>query len=143
MKKVAIVYWSGTGNTETMANEIEKGAKDAGAEVSVYTASKFEAESAREFDTVVFGCSSMGAEQLEEDEFEPMFSAVESVLAGKEIALFGSYGWGDGEWMRDWQERCATAGATIFNGEGLMINETPDEAGKELCRELGKGIAAS
>lgn len=143
MKKVAIVYWSGTGNTATMANEIEKGAKDAGAEVSVYTASKFEAESVRGFDTVVLGCPSMGAEQLEEEEFEPTFSAVEEVLAGKEIALFGSYGWGDGQWMRDWQERCAAAGATIFNGEGLIINEAPDEAGKELCREFGKGFASS
>lgn len=143
MKKIAVVYWSGTGNTEAMAKEIEVGAKEAGAEVSVFTASDFSAEAAGTYDTFAFGCSAMGAEELEDTEFEPMFSSVESMLSGKEIALFGSYGWGDGQWMRDWQERCTAAGATVFSGSGLKINEAPDEAGEKLCRQLGKGLATA
>ena len=141
--KIAVVYWSGTGNTEVMAKELENGAKEAGAEVSVFTASEFSAEMAADYDKLAFGCPSMGAEQLEDEEFEPMFSSVEKMLSGKEIALFGSYGWGDGQWMRDWQERCAAAGVTLFDGEGLMINEAPDEAGKETCRQFGKRLASS
>ena len=141
--KIAIVYWSGTGNTGIMAKELDKGAKEAGAEVSVFTASEFSADMVSNFDKLAFGCSSMGVEQLEDVEFDPMFSVVEKKLYGKEIALFGSYGWGDGQWMRDWQERCSAAGAKLYGGEGLIINEAPDEAGKEMCRQLGKGIAAS
>lgn len=141
--KLAVVYWSGTGNTEAMAEEVAKGAKEAGAEVSKFTASEFTADMAGAYDKLAFGCPPMGAEQLEEDEFEPMFSAVEKKLSGKEIALFGSYGWGDGQWMRDWQERCAADGAKLFNGEGLIVNEAPDDAGKQMCRRLGNGLASS
>ena len=97
MSKVAVVFWSGTGNTEAMAEKVAEGAKTAGAEASVFTASEFEAAKLDEFDAVAFGCPSMGAEQLEEDEFEPMFAECEGKLNGKKIALFGSYGWGDGE----------------------------------------------
>ena len=96
MSKVAVVYWSGTGNTETMAGFVESGAKAAGAEVTVYTASEFTPELLTQFDAVAFGCPSMGAEQLEESEFEPMFASCETGLSGKRIALFGSYGWGFG-----------------------------------------------
>lgn len=142
MKKIAIVFWSGTGNTEIMAREIEQGARDGGAEVTVMTAAGFTAQQVGNFDAIAFGCPSMGMEVLEENEFEPMFASVESSLSGKAIALFGSYGWGDGQWMRDWQARCVSAGATILGGEGLILNETPDEAGRQQCRALGAALAS-
>lgn len=99
MSKVAVVYWSGTGNTEMMAQKVAEGAKEAGAEVSVLTCADFSADDVDAYDAIAFGCPAMGAEELEDTEFEPMFSACESKLSGKKIALFGSYGWGDGEWM--------------------------------------------
>ena len=101
--KVAVVYWSQTGNTEAMANKVAEGARNAGAEVDLLTAAEF--TSAKDYDAVAFGCPAMGAEELESDEFEPMYTAAESELAGKKVGLFGSYGWGDGEWMRTWQIR--------------------------------------
>ena len=104
MSKIAVVYWSGTGNTEQMANAVAEGAKEAGAEVSTLTADQFSAAKVAEFDAIAFGCPAMGAETLEEDEFEPMFTGCESALSGKKLALFGSYGWGDGEWMRTWED---------------------------------------
>ena len=105
MSKIAVVYWSGTGNTKAMADAVEEGAKGKGAEVSVFEASEFAAKQAGDFDGIAFGCSAMGDEVLEESEFDPMFTDVEKALSGKKIALFGSYGWGDGQWMRDWTGR--------------------------------------
>lgn len=142
MNKVAIVYWSGTGNTETMANCIAEGVKEAGAEAALLGPAEFSAARLPEFDVVAFGCSAMGSEQLEESEFEPMFSGLESSLASKKIALFGSYGWGDGQWMRDWCARCESANANLYEEEGLMVNETPDADAQETCRELGRKLAA-
>lgn len=139
MKKAAIIFWSGTGNTETMAKAIEAGAKEAGAEVSLYTASEFIPEELTEFDTVAFGCPSMGAEELEETEFEPMFTSCRPRLKGKRIALFGSYGWGDGEWMRNWENTCREDGAILIC-ESVICNEEPDEETLEKCRELGKEL---
>ena len=127
MSKVAVVYWSGTGNTEMMANEVAEGAKAAGAEVSVFTPDTFSADKMDEFDAVAFGCPAMGAEELEDSEFEPMFSDCEGKLGGKKIALFGSYGWGDGEWMRNWVEQMEGAGATVVGGEDAICQEAPDE----------------
>ncbi|MDF3006014.1 MAG: flavodoxin, short chain [Oscillospiraceae bacterium] len=140
MKKIAIVYWSGTGNTEAMANEIANGAKEAGAEVSLFTSADFTADKVSGFDALAFGCPSMGAEQLEETEFGPMFDAVERSLSGKSVALFGSYGWGDGQWMRDWQARCNDADINLVS-DGLIINEAPDDNGIAQCRALGKSLA--
>ena len=114
MSKVAIVYWSGTGNTEQMAESVADGARNAGADVTTFTAAEFDADKMDEFDAIAFGCPSMGAEQLEEDEFEPMFTACESKLSCKKIALFGSYGWGDGEWMRNWVKQMQDAGAEVL-----------------------------
>ena len=116
MSKVAIVYWSGTGNTEQMAESVADGARNAGADVTTFTAAEFDADKMDEFDAIAFGCPSMGAEQLEEDEFEPMFTACESKLSGKKIALFGSYGWGDGEWMRNWDETCRNDNEILERG---------------------------
>lgn len=141
MAKIAVVFWSASGNTQNMASEIAVGAKEAGAEVQILNVSEFKPEQIGEFDKLAFGCPSMGMEQLEESEFEPMFTAVEGKLAGKEIALFGSYGWGDGAWMRDWVSRSEAAGAKVFSGEGLIICGAPEADGIEQCREFGKKFA--
>ena len=140
MSKVAVVYWSGTGNTEAMAMAVAEGAKNKGAEVSVLTAGEFSAAQMSAFDAVAFGCPSMGAEQLEESEFEPMFSDCEGEIRGKNIALFGSYGWGDGEWMQTWEKECAEAGA-VFAAESLLCHEAPDGEALDSCKALGRALA--
>ena len=141
MRKIAVIYWSGTGNTQMMAEAVTEGAKGAGADVSLFNVSQISAADAAGYEALALGCPAMGGEVLEESEFEPFFTELESKLSGKKVALFGSYGWGDGQWMRDWQERTALAGADIVSGEGLMLNETPDSSGLEQCRELGKLLA--
>ena len=141
MKKVAVVFWSGTGNTEIMAKEIAGGVQETGAEVKVFASTEFSADMVDSYDKIIFGCPSMGLEQLEDYEFEPMFVAVEGKLADKEIALFCSYGWGEGAWMRDWQVRCKASGAKVFGNEGLIINGTPDQEGINRCRTFGKAFA--
>lgn len=141
MSKVAIVYWSGTGNTEAMATSVLEGVKEAGAEGTLLTPPEFDASMAASFDAIAFGCPAMGSEVLEEDEFEPMFSACEAALSGKKIALFGSYGWGDGEWMRNWEEQCIADGA-VMAGEGVICNEAPDGTATEQCVALGKALAS-
>ena len=133
--KPAVIYWSGTGNTEKMAQAI---ADAAGAEL--YSVSDFNGNIA-DYDRVAFGCPAMGAEVLEEDEFEPFFTGVEGQLSGKTIALFGSYGWGDGEWMRNWVDRCNAAGAVVIDGEGLIANETPSDDDLAACKALGEKLA--
>ena len=140
--KTAVVYWSGTGNTEAMAGSVAEGAKSAGTEVSVFTASDFSADMVDRFDYIAFGCPSMGSEQLEDSEFEPMFNACEAKLSSKKIGLFGSYGWGDGEWMRSWEDRVRDAGATLVGGEGVIANEAPDEDAQAACEKLGEAVAA-
>lgn len=130
--KTAVIYWSGTGNTEMMAQAIAEGA---GAEL--FRVSDFTGSIA-DYDRIAFGCSAMGAEVLEEDEFEPFFTSIEDALSGKTIALFGSYGWGDGEWMRNWEDRVKEDGANLFSGEGLIINETPSDDDLAKCTEFGK-----
>ena len=140
MSKIAVVYWSGTGNTEAMANAVVDGAKNAGANVSLYTAAEFSASIVDDFGAIAFGCPAMGAEVLEEDEFEPMFSDCQSKLSGKRIALFGSYGWGDGEWMRSWEDTCRGAGA-VLACDSVICQDAPDDDGKADCRSLGAALA--
>ncbi len=140
MRKIAIVYWSGTGNTEAMANAVAEGAKDAGANVNVFTAGEFSGSMADAFDAIAFGCPSMGVEQLEESEFEPMFQDCEGKLHGKPIALFGSYGWGDGEWMRTWEDTCRSNGANLVCNS-VICQETPDDSALAECRDLGSALA--
>lgn len=140
MSKVAVVYWSSTGNTEAMANAVSDGAKEAGLEVDLLTSADFAADKMDGYDAVAFGCPAMGAEVLEEDEFDPMFTECESKLSGKKIGLFGSYGWGDGEWMRDWEERCKNAGA-VLAAECVICQEEPDEDAVQACKNLGKALA--
>ncbi len=140
MSKVAVVYWSGTGNTAAMAGAVEEGAKKRGAEVSVFGPEKFTADMVSEYDGIAFGCPAMGAEVLEESVFDPMFTDIEGSLSGKSIALFGSYGWGDGQWMRDWEDRCKSAGAKLAC-DSVMANNAPGEDALEECRDLGAALA--
>lgn len=142
MGKVAIIYWSQTGNTEAMANAIADGVRGAGAEADVFATSDFDAAKAAEYSKFAFGCPAMGDEVLEESEFEPLFSDIESSLSGKTVALFGSYGWGDGQWMRDWQDRVSGSGAKLLE-DGLIVNGTPEADGISDCEALGKRLAAS
>ena len=139
MRKVAVVYWSGTGNTEAMAAAVAEGIREKGAEAALFTATEFDASMVDDFDAIAFGCPSMGAEQLEESEFEPMFSACEPKLQGKKIALFGSYGWGDGGWMRNWEETCAADGA-VLACESVICNDAPDDDAQAACKSLGAAL---
>ena len=140
MKKTAVVYWSGTGNTEAMAEAVLTGMKDAGADAVLYTAAEFSPSKLNELDAVAFGCPAMGAEMLEESEFEPMFNDCKGSLAGKKVALFGSYGWGDGDWMRSWEDDCSASGIKLCC-ESVTCNEAPDAQGFAACRLLGKLLA--
>ena len=133
--KTAVIYWSGTGNTEMMAKAIAEGAA-----ADIFTVSEFGGNIA-DYDRIAFGCPAMGAEVLEEDEFEPFFTDAESSLSGKTIALFGSYGWGDGEWMRNWEERVKNSGAVLLNDEGFIVNETPSDDDLAKCREIGRELS--
>ena len=143
MTDIAIVYWSGTGNTEAMANLVAEGIKDAGKDVDIISAESLSAADMPRYTRLAFGCPSMGDEVLEEEVFEPMFAEIEGSLGGKTDGLFGSYGWGDGQWMREWAERVTGEGATVVNGEGLICQETPDDAMIEECKNLGKALAAN
>lgn len=138
MSKVAVVYWSGTGNTESMAAAVSEGVTAKGAEASLITADGFTPGDVASYDAFAFGCPSMGAEVLEECEFEPMWDSVVSNLSGKNVVLFGSYGWGDGEWMRNWEDACNEAGITVV--DTFICNETPDDDALESCRELGSKL---
>ncbi len=141
MSKTVIIYWSGTGNTQAMAEAIFEGAKEINSETKLFAVSEISVADALVYDNLILGCSAMGAEELEEGEFEPFFAELEGGIAGKNVALFGSYGWGDGEWMRSWVERTSKAGANLIEDEGLIINEMPDNDGLELCKALGKKAA--
>lgn len=138
MSKIAVIYWSGTGNTEAMANSIVEGIQGITSDVELFNVSEISAADAAGYDKIVLGCPAMGSEELEEDEMEPFFTELEGSLSGKKVALFGSYGWGDGEWMRNWADRVQAAGATLINGEGLIVNDAPE--GPE-CVEFGVSIA--
>ncbi|MCQ4727416.1 flavodoxin [Anaerotignum faecicola] len=139
MGKIAVIYWSGTGNTKIMANSIAEGIGQSGAEAEIFDVSDFGGDISA-YDKIAFGCPSMGDEVLEEGEFEPFFESVEGNLKGKKVALFGSYGWGDGKWMRDWEERVSKDGASLY-GEGLIVNGMPSGDGKTECVDFGKGFA--
>ncbi|MGN0493265.1 MAG: flavodoxin [Acutalibacteraceae bacterium] len=139
MSKIAVVFWSGTGNTQAMATAVLEGIKEKGAEGVMLTATEFDESMIALFDAIAFGCPSMGSEQLEESEFEPMFSSCEAKLKGKKIALFGSYGWGDGEWMRNWEETCISDGA-VLACDSVICNEAPDDEATASCKALGAAL---
>lgn len=140
MAEIAIVYWSGTGNTEAMANLVAEGVKSAGKDADVISAENFSVADASKYTKFAFGCPSMGEEILEEDVFEPMFASIESSLSGKTVGLFGSYGWGDGQWMRDWVDRCKAKGANVVGD--VIANEYPGDAESADCKALGAKVAA-
>ena len=137
MSKAAVIYWSQTGNTEQMANAIADGIREGGVECDLMNVADVSAADAAKYDKLA-----LGAEVLEESEFDPFFTELESKISGRKVALFGSYGWGDGQWMRDWVQRTNDANANIYTDEGLMVNETPDADALEKCKEFGKGFAA-
>lgn len=140
MKKVTVVYWSGTGNTESMAVAVMEGVKSQNLEVELVNVSSINVEDLMDSDGIALGCPSMGAEVLEESEMEPFVESLSGKVTNKPIVLFGSYGWGNGEWMVDWENRMKEYGSNLV-GEGLIINETPDDSGLSQCRELGATLA--
>ena len=139
MSKIAVVYWTGTGNTEEMANAVAQGAEAAGTEAKVVLVSDFSADEVGDYDAIAFGCPAMGAEELESDEFEPVWEACKGVLGQKPVALFGSYGWGGGEWMDSWKEDAEAAGLKVV--DVLIANEAPDDEAVEACGALGRQLA--
>ena len=140
MKEIMIAYWSGTGNTAAMAAILGKGIQDGGATAKVVSVEDIKADDLKDYPVFALGCPSMGNETLEETYMEDFVTEVESFASGKKIGLFGSYGWGDGQWMRDWEERMNAAGATVVNGEGVIAHEAPDAEALEACRSLGKAL---
>ena len=142
MDKIYVVYWSQSGNTQAMAEAVGKGAADAGAEVSVVYVGDTSVNDLKDCKAFALGCPAMGAEVLEESEMDPFVADVESICGGKTIGLFGSYGWGDGQWMRDWEDRMRGAGANVLNGEGVICKEAPDDEAVAACTDLGRQLAA-
>ncbi len=141
--KIALIYWSLTGNTESMAQAVSEGILSANAVLDTYSPSTFTPELVMSYDRIALGCPAMGSETLEEAEFEPMFESLLPFLLGKTILLFGSYGWGDGEWMRTWQKRCEDAGAIIFNSETIIAQYEADMNVLSKCKELGYAFTST
>lgn len=141
MDKIYVVYWSQTGNTEAMAEAVARGIRSEGKESVVVEVGSISPEELKEEAVFALGCPAMGAEVLEESEMEPFVETLEAFVKGKTVGLFGSYGWGDGEWMRDWEARMQQAGANFIGGEGVICQETPDQEALEKCEELGKNLA--
>lgn len=142
METVKIVFWSQGGNTAAMAAAVAEGVQEAGSKAEIINVSDASAADLQSMKGFALGCPAMGAEVLEEMEMEPFMCELEGSIAGKSVGLFGSYGWGDGQWMRDWEERCKAAGAAVVGGEGVICQETPDDGAIASCRALGKALAA-
>ena len=141
MEEIYVVYWSQTGNTKEMAEAVGAGIEEAGKTAKVVEVGSVSPEELKDASCFALGCPAMGAEVLEEEEMEPFVAEVEKFASGKNIALFGSYGWGDGEWMRDWEARMQNAGAVLVGGAGVMCNEAPDADAVSACKALGTQLA--
>ncbi len=139
MSKIAVIYYSSTGNTEIMANKISDGAKESGNEVDVFSCSEFDITSVNGYDAIILGCPACGSEELDDSEFLPMFESIKSDLTGKKVGLFGSYGWGGGEYMNVFKEECENNSITII-GEPILAENTPDSDVEEQCINFGKTI---
>ncbi len=137
---VSVVYWSGSGNTEAMANAVAEGIKAAGGEVDLLTVDQASVDALAGEAAFALGCPAMGAEVLEESEMEPFVEALEGKVAGKKVLLFGSYGWGDGEWMRNWADRMKEAGAVLVEDEGIIANDYPDDEAIEALKTAAKAL---
>ena len=131
--KVAIVYASTTGNTEALAQAAGEAAKSAGREVTLATADTADAAATLAADLILLGSPAMGAEQLE-DSMETFFSGIEGSLSGKKVGLFGSYDWGEGQWISDWSDRVSGAGATLAGA--VKAHLTPEGADLAAVKEL-------
>lgn len=140
MKKTAVIYWSGTGNTEAMAQAVLAGMQEAGADAALYTTAEVTPALFEDLTGVAFGCPAMGAEVLEEMDFQPMWDEAKGFLGGKNVALFGSYGWGNGEWMRSWEADCEEAMVNLVC-ESVICMAAPDDTAIEACKALGKAVA--
>lgn len=136
---ISVVYWSGTGNTQAMAEAVAEGIKAAGQEAELLEVGNADAKTVAAVDALALGCPAMGAEVLEESEMEPFVEELESLVSGKKILLFGSYGWGDGEWMRTWEETCKADGA-VLACDSVLANEAPDDDAVAACQALGKAL---
>lgn len=143
MSNIKVVFWSGTGNTQAMADAVANGIKSAGGSAELLQFSDLTADALASEDKFALGCPAMGAEQLEEGEVEPFFTELEGKITGKKIALFGSYGWGSGEWMDAWVERVKAAGATVVNGNGVIANNAPDDSAVSECEALGSSLVTA
>ena len=143
MAQVSIVYWSGTGNTELMAQMVAEGVREAGQDAVVCSVEAASAADLKKEKAFALGCPSMGAEQLEETLMEPFMCELDGAIGGRQIGLFGSYGWGGGEWMRDWEERVKNSGAAVIGEEGIIVNGAPDVKAEDKCKELGRALAAA
>ena len=139
MSKSAVIYWSGTGNTEAMAQAVLDGLNGAGEDAALFSADSVRAADAAQYDKLALGCPAMGAEVLEESVFEPFFTELEPLLSGKKVALFGSYGWGGGEWMHNWERDCRSSGIQLAC-DSVICNEAPDDAALAACQALGKAL---
>ena len=140
MKKVAVIYWSGTGNTQAMADAVVEGAREAGADVTLFQVSDFFDSMMDDYDAFAFGCPAMGDEELEDIEFAPVYDACEMKISGRTAAIFGSYSWNDGEWIRKWDARIRNAGAIIAH-DYVMCADYPDDDAIRACKELGASLA--
>lgn len=139
MSKIAVVYWSGTGNTESMANAVVEGVKTVGVDVELFQVDDFSADKMEGYTGFAFGCPAMGDEVLEEDSFEPFFTEAEEKIADVPVVLFGSYGWGGGAWMDAWVDRTKAAGANFVGN--VIAENAPEDDVIEQCKELGKKLA--
>ena len=139
MSKVAVVYWSGTGNTEAMADLVAQGVRAAGGTADLVQCNDFSADRIGDFDAFAFGCPAMGDEELEELEFEPVYEACEAVLGETPVALFGSFDWNDGEWMELWEQRADEAGLNVV--DSVIAKDYPDDDAAAECMRLGALLA--
>ena len=139
MSKVYVVYWSASGNTQTMAEAVGNGINQAGGEAEVVEVGNFSADTLKDEASFALGCPAMGAEVLEESEMEPFVSEVEAFASGKKIGLFGSYGWGDGQWMEEWESTCSEASANLVC-QSVICNDYPDEEALDACYHLGQSL---
>ena len=140
MSKISVVFWTQGGNTESMANAVVEGIKEAGKEAEAVFVSDMNIDELKGEGVFALRCPAMGAEVLEESEMEPFVADVEGFASGKKIGLFGSYGWGDGEWMQNWEETCKNDGASLAC-DSVICNETPDDEAEANCVNLGKALA--
>lgn len=142
MSKVFVVYWSGTGNTERMATRIGEGILNGEKEAIVADVSDVNPDDLKDIPAFALGCPSMGDEELDSD-MDDFVEKITKFAQGKKIGLFGSYGWGNGEWMQAWEDRLKNAGAEIVLEHGIICLDAPDDDTLEQCFELGKNLAAN